>query len=242
MIVAVGPFVGSFETEILSFRPYVTWLYKNVKFDKFYVSSHYNSRFLYDFLEDDQFISVISNELSDDKNSQVNYFHEKIPHKTFLRYTRNFKNQVSKLNGNKKENVKIIGISYTKLSDPIILAKKCFEKIKVSSEKGYNYILYDSEPVIEYLNYKLIKNCSSSYKLIEVISNAECVVCKAGFYTILANLQGIPVFSWCSSYPGKYRSNGIYNFGNKKAHITYCEDNRTDIIERALSSFLVNNL
>ncbi|MFA5025665.1 MAG: hypothetical protein WC503_04120 [Candidatus Shapirobacteria bacterium] len=240
MIICVGPFVGDFETEILSFRPYVTWLYKNVKQKKFYVSSHYYSRFLYDFLEDEQFIPIISNELSDDKASQVNYFHEKIPHKTFLRYTRNFKSKVSKLTGVKKEDIKVIGISYTKLSDPIILAKKIFEKIRIQGTKG-NYILYDKEPLIEELDYKLIGNCSSSYDLIELVSNAACVVCRVGFYTALANLQGTPVFGWAVDYPGRYRHNGIYNFGNKNAHILYCDD-REDILKRALNSFLVGKL
>jgi len=240
MIICVGPFVGDFETEILSFRPYVAWLYKNVKWNKFYVSSHYYSRFLYDFLEDEQFIPILDNELSDDKASQVNYFHEKIPHKTFLRYTRNFKSKVSKLTGTKKEEIKVIGISYTKLSDPIISAKKVFEKIRTKGTKG-NYILYDTKPIIKEIEHKLIGNCSSSYDLIGLISNAACVVCKAGFYTALANLQGIPVFSWAVDYPGRYRHNGIYNFGNKNAHILYC-DGREDIIQRALTSFLVGKL
>lgn len=240
MVLCVGPFVGDFKTEILSFRPYVTWLYKNVKWKNFYVSSHYYSRFLYDFLEDEQFVPIISNELSDDKASQVNYFHEKIQHKTFLRYTRNFKSQVSKLTGFKKEDIKVIGISYTKLSDPIIFAKKAFEKIKTQGTKE-NYILYDKEPLIEELNYKLIGNCSSSYDLIELISNAVCVVCKAGFYTALTNLQGVPAFGWSVEYPGRYRHNGIYNFGNKNAHILYCDD-RVDILKRALISVLVGKL
>jgi len=238
-VIAVGPFVGDLETEILSFRPYVSWIYNNAKYDRFYVSSHYHSRFLYDFLEDEQFIHSISKELSDNKDFQQKYFHLKIEHKNFLKYTRDFRNKIFNSSTEiKKEEIKIIGIPYTKLNDPIIQAKKIFKKIKTEETKG-QYILYDKDPIIKNLEYKTIENCSSSYDLIKLVSNARCVVCKAGFLTSLANLQGIPVFSWCTDYPGRYRVEGIYNFGNKKINIMYCCDEQFSVIERALTTFLV---
>jgi len=53
-------------------------------------------------------------------------------------------------------------------------------------------------------------------KIIKYISQAEVVVCPTGHWTVIANLQKVPVFSWGYSV-GQYGKGGIYYFNNSKS-------------------------
>ena len=57
-ILACGPYLGDFEQEIITFRPYCRWLYEVVEHDKIYLNTHFNRFFLYDFVPDQNKISV----------------------------------------------------------------------------------------------------------------------------------------------------------------------------------------
>jgi hypothetical protein len=41
-ILAIGPYIGDFENELLQFRPYARWLTEAIKWDKIYLSTHVN--------------------------------------------------------------------------------------------------------------------------------------------------------------------------------------------------------
>ena len=46
-ILAIGPYIGSWEEEIFTFRPYARWLAEAVEWDQIYLSTHVNRVFLY---------------------------------------------------------------------------------------------------------------------------------------------------------------------------------------------------
>lgn len=92
-VISVGPFLGDFRTEILYFRPFVQWLYSNLEFESFFVSSHFNRSFLYG--ENTTFMPIYEcltrNELNQDKG-----IHTEIDQKEFLSIKRELKHTISK--------------------------------------------------------------------------------------------------------------------------------------------------
>lgn len=70
------------------------------------------------------------------------------------------------------------------------------------------------------------------------ISKAKGVICPLSYWTGLSNMQLKPVFSWGDN-PGQYRTDGIYNFGNKKVSIIPTDENTSpEIIIKSMENFI----
>jgi hypothetical protein len=54
--------------------------------------------------------------------------------------------------------------------------------------------------------------------LMNYISKASMVICPISHWTLICNLQGIPVFSW-GEQPGQYKKDGIFGFNNNNTVI-----------------------
>lgn len=127
-VLAIGPYIGSMEEELLTFRPYARWLTEVVDYDKVYISTHSNRFFLYNFIPNDNLISVFHNFSRDEKN-QKGYIYKKVNKKDFNLLIRKFKEDVTEREGCSKKDIENHFISYTKNKNPYSIYKKIFEKI-----------------------------------------------------------------------------------------------------------------
>jgi hypothetical protein len=66
---------------------------------------------------------------------------------------------------------------------------------------------------------KKVDYFENGYKyIVKIISQADVVVCPVGHWTLLCNMQKVPVFSWGES-PSLFIEDGIYNMGNKHVRV-----------------------
>jgi hypothetical protein len=127
-ILAIGPYIGSWEEEILTFRPYARWLAEAVEWDKIYLSTHINRLFLYDFVPEDNIIPVYQHFSRDEKN-QKGYIHKKITKKDFKLILRTFKEKILEREKCNRKDIEIHHLSYSKNSPPYSIYNKIFEEI-----------------------------------------------------------------------------------------------------------------
>lgn len=127
-ILALGPYIGSFKEEMLTFRPYIRWLSKAVEWDKIYLSTHINRTFLYDFVPEENIIPVFQ-QFSRDEENQTGYIHNKISKKDFRLILKIFKEKILEKENCNRKDIEIHHLSYTKNTAPYSIYKKVFEKI-----------------------------------------------------------------------------------------------------------------
>jgi len=127
-ILAIGPFIGSFEEEILTFRPYARWLSEAIEWDKIYLSTHINRIFLYDFVPEENIIPVFQ-QFSRDEENQVGYVHRMINKKDYLLILKTFKDKILEIENCNRKDIEIHNLSYTKTTTPCSYYKKIFEEI-----------------------------------------------------------------------------------------------------------------
>lgn len=271
-ILAIGPFIGSFQEEILTFRPYARWLSRAIDWDKIYLSTHINRLFLYDFVPDDNIIPVYQQFSRDEKN-QDGYIHKKINKKDFNLILKTFKDKILERENCNKRDIEIHHLSYSKTSPPYSIYNKIFEEIPEVDlsipQKHENKIIFipSKQERLEKLAYiyDFLKSCDdiivvgstdtwfskdnvvlnkvdyfeNGWKyIIQYITKAKGVICPLGYWTTISNLQNKPVFSWGEN-PGQYKSDGIYNFGNKKYSIIPSdEETSPNIIIQSMENFI----
>lgn len=109
-IALLGPFLGDFAQEVLTFYPYVNWLKENLKnIDKIYISVLDNRKFLYndcDFfdLKDDIFY---------DETAQYHYINTKISKKEFEEIQKGFKAFVANQEKVSKKICRVYSLPYS---------------------------------------------------------------------------------------------------------------------------------
>jgi hypothetical protein len=127
-ILAIGPYIGSWKEEILTFRPYARWLTEAVSWDKVYLSTHMNRRFLYDFIPEENIIPVFQ-QFSRDEENQEGYIHKKISKKDFRLILKTFKEKILEKENCNRKDIEIHHLSYSKNSPPYSIYNKIFEEI-----------------------------------------------------------------------------------------------------------------
>jgi hypothetical protein len=133
-ILAIGPFIGSFEHEIFTFRPYARWLSEAVAWDKIYLSTHMNRLFLYDFVPDENIFPVYQHFSRDEKN-QKGYVHENLTKKDFKLILKKFKEEILEKENCNRRDIEIHHLSYSKSTPPYSIYNKIFEEIPFSDIK-----------------------------------------------------------------------------------------------------------
>lgn len=253
-ICAIGPYIGDFEHEITTFRPYAKWHSEVIDADKIFLSTHSNRMFLYDWIRKDSIFPVYEN-LTRDEINQEGYIHKTVQQKDFAILVRKFKDIVSTICGCNKKDIIFYNLGYVKNSPVYSIYNKLFSPIvtpeievddseviyiphikedKKRADGIHNYLsekygcavvgdmkvhFPDKNRVLRQIDY--FENC---YKYImQYISKAKVVICPISHWTVLCNFQKVPVFSWGKN-PGPYRTNGIYNFSNKKAMVIATDD------------------
>ena len=244
-ILAVGPFLGSFEQEIVTFRPYVKWLHDIVPHDEIYISTHSNRKFLYDFVPDENIVSVFKY-ITENEMSQKGYVHEYVTLKKYNIMARYFKKCIMDDEQCSFSDIKMYNISYAKTTPHYPIYNKVFTPIEFESNDTSNEIVFipygQSRKKLAKIYNKFkdivkvvgdLKCCLDDHNdiikdeyysktgletVIKYITNAKLVICPISFWTLVSNLQGVDVFSWGEGI-GPYQDGGIYNFDNKKSNI-----------------------
>lgn len=248
-ILACGPYIGDFENEILTFRPYCKWLQESVEHDCMYICTHVNRGFLYHFIPEENIIPVYE-DLSRDELGQKGYIHDFIKQKDYNILLKKFKNEIIEKEKCNKKDIIQYNLNYIKSKPSVPLYNKCFERIYIEEnnvEKSVILIPYKDESDKKLLEiYKYLKNkynCiiigdqkvdfpeenkllhyidyfeNGCKYIIKYINNSKAVICPVSFWTALCNLQGVNVFSWGEQVSQFKEEGGIYYFCNKKSFI-----------------------
>jgi hypothetical protein len=138
MILVIGPYVGNFEQEVLTFRPWARWLYDRVndlsEFQQVYVHTHFNRFFMYrDFISDDYLIPVYEN-LTRNELGQDNYVHADIDNKDYLHLIRHIKDIISDKTFTTKKDIQVEHLNYAKYMPHMSIYKKLFSKINYPTD------------------------------------------------------------------------------------------------------------
>lgn len=157
-IVLFGPYIGDWKEEVLSFRPLVNWIYSNLEFTDYYLSTHFNRAFLYDFIEEDKFIPVYES-LSRDENKQKNAIHKDIKTKDYSSIIlKNVRDDISNRTGYFKRDIVQYSLSYIKSVQNFSISNKKFSKIPYTEDKEKRKIVF-------------IPDRRSKRKTLEIIAN-----------------------------------------------------------------------
>ena len=127
-IIGIGPYVGDFEQELLTFRPYVKWLSEIMEYDNLYLNTHMNRRFLYDFIPDENVIPVYET-FSRNELGQNGYMHGDLSKKDFILLVSKFKEKIIEIEGCNKSDVEIYYLNYSKNLSNYPYHNKIFNKI-----------------------------------------------------------------------------------------------------------------
>ena len=129
-ILGIGPFIGSFEQELLAFRPYARWIVEVSDFDDVFLNTHYNRVFMYSFIPEKNKIPV-NMDVTKDEFQLKGYINKNYEVRDFNFLVRTFKDVISKNTGFNKKNIDVEYINYTKRTKPVPVDKKVFEPINI---------------------------------------------------------------------------------------------------------------
>jgi hypothetical protein len=129
-ILGIGPFIGEFKHEFLTFRPYARWLSEVVEYDKLYINTHLNRSFLYDFVSEENIIPVYE-VFSRNETGQVGYIHKDLQQKDFNLLVRKFRSEITERESCSKKEVEIHHLNYVKSTPHYSIYNKIFEEISI---------------------------------------------------------------------------------------------------------------
>ena len=259
--VLLGPYVGDFTHEILTFRPHMRYIsHITEPSTKVYVSSHPNRAFLYDWIDPLNFIPIYEH-ISRNEPCQSGFVHNDITKTEFNQITKFIRNQIP------YDTVDIQTLPYVKNTNSISLYQKfytpfvippvdiiknvdvvcIFDKSEHSRDVYYNLtnkldvvVVGDMNNGVEERNI-LLKNIMflDNYLIMfNYIQSAKLVVTNCSEWAFICNIQGIPVFYWGSEF-SLYKSSGIMNFDNKKC-MSICEMDSSSVVSMIL--YCYNNI
>jgi hypothetical protein len=238
MKVVIGPWIGSIEQEIFTFRPYAKWLYESLQSYRsdFYISTHEQHQFLYDW-PDINFIPV-DKKFSNDADHQ-GVMNSKVNNKDYLTLVKQLKNSIGIGNGNGSSDAIFCNVRYTKYDNFIVpVSKNIFNKVRLTTESTNDILIisrYGDQNIIRKLCKSLpevieINGNYSSTEILQKILSAKLVICPCGVWTCFCNLHEIPVFSWADGGLGMYKPDGVYHFNNYNSHVIHHDGDDIDIL------------
>lgn len=265
-IILAGPFVGSFKEEIENFRPFIQWIKENVPHSDFFVLTHYNRAFMYkekvvpifrQYTRDEENQrghlhnkinpfewNIIKNTLKDDiidicEDKKTPYiFYNLGYNKTspiisvYQKIYNPIENLIKFDSVNETDILFIPSIEDTEeISKEIHERLKHFYDVKIIGDNNINLI---RENIIkDYSDY-----FDNVYKyILASMKQAKCVITPCSHWTLLANLQRIPVFSWGSPV-SIYKNTGIFGFENKNVVIPFDDDSNVKNLIKSIINFV----
>ena len=127
-VLGLGPFIGAFKDEILTFRPYARWLMEAIPYSSVYLNTHMNRTFLYEFVPDENIIPVYEF-FSRNEKGQRGYVHQDLQQKDFNLLVRKFKNEIVERESCSKKEVEVHHLNYVKSTPHYSVYNKIFEEI-----------------------------------------------------------------------------------------------------------------
>ncbi len=250
-IIGFGPFIGDFEQEVTTFRPYIKWISEVVENEAIYLNTHFNRAFLYDWIPTENIFPVYEH-LSRDELGQLGYVHNQFTVKDHNLLTKIFKEKIVNIQKCSKRDIEIFNLNYARSTQAYTIFKKRFSPISVPDinikEEYLNkviYILapgYHLEAVYEYLHseydaivigdLKLTGYCSDKNEMLKTIDYFE-----NGFKYILKILQSAkaivcPVGFW--TFLANLQGYPVFSFGdapgNYKENGVYYFDNKKSLV------------
>lgn len=146
-LIGFGPFLGDFESEVVTFRPYIKWVSEVTEINKgnLFLFTHENRSFMYDWIPPDNFLYVYK-QLTRDELEQKGHQHLNVKQKDFNLLVKVFKESIVKDRGCNKKDIDIINLSYVKNPPVYPVHQKSFTKIKVPDinilEEYKNRVVY----------------------------------------------------------------------------------------------------
>ncbi len=164
-IVLFGPYIGDWKEEIISFRPYIKWIYDNIEFKDYFVSSHFNRSFLYDFIKEENFIPIYES-LSREEKKQKNVYHKNIEtkeHGSIL--LKNIRDLVSEKTEFYKKDIINYNLSYIKSKPNFSILNKKFSRIPFEKDEDKNKIVFiPDKKENKKISYKIFNYLNENYK------------------------------------------------------------------------------
>lgn len=170
-IVLFGPYIGDWKEEIFSFRPFIKWIYNNIEFKDYYIATHFNRSFLYNFIEPNNFFSIYES-LTRDELKQENAIHKDIETKEYSSIIlKNIREEIAQSTSTLKKNIVHYGLSYIKSTPNFSVLNKTFDKIDYTIDKEKNKIIFipdmsGNKKVLETILNHLEKNYKDEYYVI----------------------------------------------------------------------------
>ena len=251
-ILLIGPYIGDWKQEILTFRPYARWIYDQLDQPKCYISSHFNRHFLYDWIPEKNFIPVFE-QLTRKETGQNNYMHSDINAKDYKILIKEFKQKITEKESISVRDISLYNLSYLESTPHYSWYQKKFTKINLKPIKN-DYIIYiPDKSISKSFNNKIYKALSEEYNNIVMVGDENChslndcinfqinypetgyellikyimgcdfVITPCSHWTFLCNLQNIPVISW-GMEGNIYKQNNDYGFNNKDNYILISEN------------------
>lgn len=162
--IGLGPFIGDFEQELYTFRPYISWISEISTYKNFYLSTHFNRLFLYDWIDKDNILPVFEH-LTRDELLQRGVVHGRLTVKEFSLLVRQFKEDIMEASGHNRKEVSIYFIPYSKTPQPLPLHNKYVRpcsppKIKIKTKPKVILIPDIKEDVtrLDYIYTVLLRN------------------------------------------------------------------------------------
>jgi len=258
-ILLIGPYVGDWKQEILTFRPYARWIYEQLGRPSCYISSHFNRHFLYDWIPKENFIPVFE-QLTRNETGQNNYIHNDIGSKDYKILIKDFKQRIKEKEDISIRDISIYNLSYLESTPHYSWFQKKFTKIKINPIEN-NYIIYiPDKSISESVNNEIFKELLKEYDNVVMVGDSNCyelndcinfqinyaetgyellikyimgcrfVITPSSHWTFLCNLQNIPVISWGMD-ANIYKKDSDYGFDNKDNYILISDD-----IDRVLNA------
>jgi len=231
--VLIGPYIGSFKYEILTFIPFTNYLISVLECDNFVIASHSNREFLYDHIPNKEF-KCISNHITRDELNQIGYMYSDV--------TKTQYNQISKMIKSDIDIKEQHNLPYIKSTNTISYYQKIFVpfNFKAQGNKTQKIIfipdnsenmkdlyhnikdIYDVLVLGDMNNGMQMENILLQrldyfdivYKYIfESVHTSLFVITTCPEWALICNLQNIPLIYWGDD-SSMYKSDGIYGFEN----------------------------
>ena len=146
-LIGFGPFLGDFESEVVTFRPYIKWVSEvtEINSENLFLFTHENRSFMYDWISTSNFLYVYK-QLTRDELEQKGHQHLNVKQKDFNLLVKVFKESIVKARGCNKKDIDIINLSYVKNPPVYPVYQKSFMKINVPDiniqEEYKNRVIY----------------------------------------------------------------------------------------------------
>lgn len=171
-VLGLGPFIGEFKHEFLTFRPYARWLAEVIDFDNVYVSTHMNRSFLYDFVPQENIIPV-HEVFSRDEEGQSGYVHKDLQQKDFNLLVRKFRDEVIDRESCSKKEVEIHHLNYVKSTPHYSIYNKIFEEISTPTSINIPKEYHNKVVFIPAMD-EPVEKCSYIYSYLK--QQHDCIV------------------------------------------------------------------